>query len=155
MLPLALNLMMIGLAWISGYLLNQNQTRQAALTHRFQASARLRAIADDWQQGSLGQLVKMRPIKQARSRGDRSGIIITYFTGEKDPRQGFEHPDRFVAVTTTAAFDPFLPIPLIPGLPGFSAPFEFTYSSARLLEDPRHYEEPQRHRGPGPPPTHG
>ncbi|MGE0264400.1 MAG: hypothetical protein AB7V06_17125 [Candidatus Obscuribacterales bacterium] len=46
---------------------------------------------------------------------------------------GSDQGNSFVTVSTTATVEPFLKIPIFPGVPGLGAPVQFTVSGTRLI----------------------
>lgn len=46
---------------------------------------------------------------------------------------GSDQGNSFVTVSTTATVEPFLTIPIFPGVPGLGAPVKFTVSGTRLI----------------------
>lgn len=116
------DLMSLGVIYMSCATLNDLQLREAALLSKAEAqdpAGRVRkGIADVWQQSGLGQFVKVV---------DSPATTVSY-----SQRQD----DEVVVVTTNVTASPFLTIPLFPGVPGLGAPVSFTFANERLVENP-------------------
>lgn len=117
-----LDLLAIGVTYGLGYTLNAAQVREAALLPYQEARDNpdgpiIKTIPQKWRNSGLGAFAKVDgPI----------GTRVSY---------GTVGSDRTVTVSTRMTVRPFLTIPLIPGVPGLSAPVTFSWSSERPMED--------------------
>jgi hypothetical protein len=118
-----LDLVMFGFAYSQCLTLNSLQAQRAAELARAQArdpgGTVIQGLPNAWQRTGMGSFVGLTapPL-----------TAITYATAVGS--------DQYVIVTTTFSVRPFLTIPLIPGVPGLSAPATFTVSTQRVVEDP-------------------
>jgi hypothetical protein len=118
-----LDLVMLGFSYCQCMTLNSLQSQKAAEMSQVQASSPtgpiFQGLPSAWQQTGMGAFVKLT---------DAPTTTVIY--------QNADSQDKFVIVSTSFSVQPFLNIPLIPGVPGLSAPTAFTISSKRVVEDP-------------------
>lgn len=119
----AIDLIGIGLSYLSCISLNDLQLREACKVPRTQAIDPNGVVAltvpTNWKQslaGGIGSLVE-QPTTQ-----------VTY-----EPFKGVV----YVTVSTTFVIHPTLTIPMFPGVPGLGAPYSTTITHSRVLENAR------------------
>ena len=112
------DLMGVGVAFVSGYVMNVYQTREVALAKSSDASAVAYSSYVKWASKGMGRIARM---------GNGHGDIKYVNQGDTVN----------VTVTSKVMFKPPLMLPFIPNLPGVSAPVELVFSSARPMEDPK------------------
>ncbi len=117
-----LDLLALVVSYGAGYALNSAQIREAALLSYKEArdnpnGAVSKTIPNNWRRGGLGMFAKIQ------------GPILTRVT------YADVGTEKSVILATRMTVQPFLNIPLIPGVPGLSAPVTFTFESERPLED--------------------
>jgi hypothetical protein len=115
------------LSYGSVFVLNNLQTHEASLLNyedaEDPAGAVRTTIPNEWQNAGLGKFVNLVGPPNTE---------ISYKLGQIDQNKVQDH---MVTVTTTCSIKPFVPVPIIPNVPGLSAPVTFTISSDRLLEN--------------------
>lgn len=118
-----LDLVMLGFSYCQCLTLNSLQSQKAAELSQAQATdprgSVCQALPSAWQQTGMGSFVKLTEAPNTQ---------LSYQDADKT--------DKFVVVSTTFTVQPFLNIPIVPGVPGMSAPATFTVSSKRVVEDP-------------------
>jgi hypothetical protein len=123
-----LDLMSIGLIYGSGFILNNTQARQCAIVPKSEAedpAGIIQAgIPQTWRRGGLGLFVQME------------GGVLTSVTYTNGTLEASGVQDKNITVSTTFTAKPFLSVPLLPGIPGITAPMTFTFNSQRVLENP-------------------
>ena len=122
-----LDMVALGLTYNAGFTLTDLQAEKAAVVSSTDAKSDTGPVkgkvVNAWMQTGIGSFTKLAapPI---------TDIAYPLIDGI-----------QYVSVTTTISANPFLTIPFIPGIPGMSAPVNLTFSSRRVLEDPRHLAE--------------
>jgi hypothetical protein len=115
------------LSYGSCYVLNNLQTHEAALLNYEDAEdpggAVCSTIPTDWSNNGMGKFVQLvnPPVTQ-----------VSYKLGSINSAKVQDH---MVTVSTTCSIKPFVPVPIIAGVPGLSAPVTFTITSDRLVEN--------------------
>ncbi len=123
-----LDLISVGITYGSGDLLNSLQLREACRIPQSEAQDNSgyvkQTIPTEWQNAGVGKFVNL----------DSSiNTTIKYYGGDKDDN-GIQ--DEVVVLTTQFTTKPFLTLPLLPGIPGLTAPMTMTYTSQGMLENP-------------------
>lgn len=126
-----LDLLGLGLAFYSGFMLNTWQTREAALISNGEATAengRIRFLLPEyWRrsgQGKFANIDKGIATKVTYEKGAENAATTAIFKA-----------DQVVRVTTTIKYRPWFTIPFLP-VPGLGDPFVIEFSNTRLVEDP-------------------
>lgn len=122
------DLLSLGMSYTSALALNELQVREAA----FQPSSEAKkpggqvrkTIPDQWTKSGLGRFVNLQ---------QNPRTSVSYRLGESS---GNGLRDKYVKVVTTILVNPFLNVPLLPGIPGISQSVEFTICSERIVENP-------------------
>lgn len=118
----AIDLIGIGMSYLSCVALNDLQVREAAKVPKSQATdpkgAVLLGIPESWRPTVLGGLGRTI---------DPPLTEVTYIKGKTL---------FYVNVATTCTVHPMLTIPFFPKVPGLGAPFVTTINHSRLLENP-------------------
>lgn len=118
-----LDMIMLGFAYTQCLSLNSLQAQKAAEVGKAQAKdpagVVVAALPNAWQATGMGAFIKLAqpPVTS-----------VAYETAVGS--------DQYVIVSTTFSVNPFLNIPIIPGVPALSAPATFTISTRRVVEDP-------------------
>ena len=122
-----LDLLGLGIAFYSGYMLNTQQAREAALLNASEAQnagGMIRhKLPEYWRKSGLGSLANVEP-------GIDTEVI--YEDGIADT---VLKADKVVRVTTTIQYRPWLTVPFF-DMPGLGKPFTITYSNRGHVEDP-------------------
>ncbi|CAN5950790.1 unnamed protein product [Sphagnum jensenii] len=123
-----LDLMSLGLIYGCGFTLNNMQARQCAIVPKSEAmdpSGVIQyGIPQMWLSSGLGRFVRV------------DGAIQTKVTYQNGTLEASKVQDKVLTVTTTLTARPFLDVPLLPGVPGLTAPMTFTFATDRPLENP-------------------
>jgi hypothetical protein len=115
------------LSYGSVFVLNTLQVHEASLLSyedaEDPAGAVCTTIPTDWSNDGIGKFVQLvsPPTTQ-----------VSYKLGSLNSNNVQDH---MVTVVTTCSIKPFVPVPIIPNVPGLSAPVTFTISSDRLVEN--------------------
>lgn len=117
------NLIFMGMSYMSCVTLNDLQLREAAKTPKSQAELPTgpvqKGIFDQWRQTAIGGISGVT---------DQPQTDISYSTGAGT---------IYVTVSTTVNIKPLLTIPFFPAVPGMGAPFTCNITHSRLLENPK------------------
>jgi len=123
-----LDLITLGITYGSGDLLNSLQLREACRVPASEAQDNAgyvkSTIPNEWHTAGIGKFVNLDSAVNTN---------IRYYGGESDSN-GIQ--DQVVVLTTTFTTRPFLTLPLLPGIPGLTAPMTMTYTSQGMLENP-------------------
>jgi hypothetical protein len=126
-----LNIMGLGIKYGACAALNGMQLHEAALLPKSKATAQggtvKHGIPEQWLAGGMGAFVNPLTTPQTE---------VTYRDGEKTDNT----TDKLVSVKTTVTLPPFLTVPFLPKIPGFSTPISFNIEGERPLENPFNYE---------------
>lgn len=120
----------LGASYASCMVLNYCQLREAAFCSKQEAESAKgpvrSGIPKSWKQEGLGQFVNIaKPVE----------TLVSYVSESSTASTGIQ--DQYVQVTTTVVANPFLTVPLFPGIPGLGAPMTFRLSTERLVESSR------------------
>lgn len=111
--------------------LNFMQTKEASVVPKAEASSPngqvQKGVVDAWLHTGFGQFAKIKGNPETE---------VSYRDGAQDGNT--KVTDKIVRVVTRVSCEPFLIIPFTPGVPGLSAPMDFTISSEALMENPDH-----------------
>ncbi|MBX9569198.1 MAG: hypothetical protein K2X77_09905 [Candidatus Obscuribacterales bacterium] len=122
-----LDILGLGLASYSGYMLNTWQTREAALLNANEAQAVegqiMKSLPEYWRTNGLGALANVQPGIQTE---------VVYEDGVAD---SVLKADKVVHVTTTIQYAPWFTVPFF-DVPGLGKPFPITFSNRGHVEDP-------------------
>lgn len=119
-LPL-FDLMGLAMAYVSGYVMNNYQTREVALAKKDDALLVVRTSYYNWRSRPMGKVARID-----NARGE-----ITY------ERQAQSDDTVMVTVSTRVQCKPPLNLAFLPHVPGMSAPVDLAFSSTRPMEDPK------------------
>lgn len=118
-----LNLSVIGLTYFCCGTLTDLQAEKAAVLPKSETQDNggpvKNALPAEWEQTGIGKFAHLSEPPQTD---------VTFLV---------EGSVQKVRVSTTFSASPFMKIPFIPGVPGISAPVLFTFTSKRVVEDPR------------------
>lgn len=121
------DLLSLGASYASCMVLNYCQLREAAFCSKEDAQSAsgpvICGLPKAWQNEGLGKFVNL----------ENSPATVVSYTNAGSPINSTMQ-DQYVQVTTKVTANPFLVVPLFPGVPGLGAPFTFQISSERLLE---------------------
>jgi hypothetical protein len=127
-----IDVMTMGIDYVSTYTLNSVQLREAANLPKSQAADPAgqvkHNIPQQWKHSGMGAFVNVIGTPDT---------TVDYKTGESDST-GTQ--DRYVVVTTKLTAQPFLTLPFPIPVPGMSAPMTFTIQTRRLLENPHFFD---------------
>jgi hypothetical protein len=127
-----IDVMTMGIDYVSTYTLNNVQLREAANLPKSQAASPAgpvkHNIPDQWKHSGMGAFVNVIGAPDT---------TVDYKAGESDIT-GTQ--DRYVIVTTKLTAHPFLTLPFPVPVPGMSAPMTFTIQTRRLLENPHFFD---------------
>ena len=112
----------LGFAYISLQSLNDLQLREAVRLPKSMATAANGPVLKDVTNKFLASVM--------------GGTIGAYKRPEATIDYSLSGAGLIVSVHTTATVQPFLSIPLIPGVPGLSAPATFSVAKTRMSENP-------------------
>lgn len=122
-----LDLLGLGLAFYSGFMLNTWQTREAALLTANEAQAAdghiRKRLPEYWRKSGLGNLANV---------GEDIETEVIYEDGVAD---AVLKADKVIRVTTTLQYRPWLTVPFF-DMPGLGKPFSITFSNRGHVEDP-------------------
>lgn len=122
-----LDIMGLGLAFYSGFMLNTWQTREAALLNANEAQAadgHIRSrLPEYWHKCGLGNLANVEP---------NIDTEVIYEDGVAD---SVLKADKVIRVTTTIQYRPWFTVPFF-DIPGLGRPFPITFSNRGHVEDP-------------------
>jgi hypothetical protein len=125
--PLML-LIALGVTYGAGYTLNDLQLREAAVVTKGEATEAngnvMKNIPTAWRDMGLGQYCNLVSFPET---------TVTYKKGLKDDE---DRQDWKVIVVTKIKTKPLVTMAILPNTPGLSAPFEFTFSGERTVENP-------------------
>ena len=113
-----LNFIMISVTYCSCVLLNNLELREAARTPHSQLIPVFLSIQQNWQASALGQMAGLA--------GPPDSDTSYYVSGG----------DTYVTVSTIFTAKSLFNIPFFNGIPGLGAPWTYTISNNRVLEDP-------------------
>jgi hypothetical protein len=123
-----LDMITIGITYGSGDLLNSLQLREACRVPASEAQDNGGYVKDtiprEWQNAGVGKFVNLDSSVTTK---------ISYYGADKDSN-GIQ--DQVCVVTTQFTTKPFLTVPVLPGIPGLTAPMSMTYTSQGMLENP-------------------
>jgi hypothetical protein len=113
----------------SGYLLNNIQIREAAVSKRAEVESATgnvkKVIPEQWKTSGLGQFANLTEFPQTET---------TYIAGQTDSEG---RKDMIVRVKTTIKPRPMLAnMPFLPGIPGLTSESVFTYENEAVIENP-------------------
>lgn len=121
------DMLALGADYASCMVLNYCQLREAALCSKEDAlnpgGAVIHGLPSSWTQEGLGRFVNI---------ADHIETTVTYEQTKSATNSMFK--DEYVQVTTKVSANPFLVIPVFPGVPGLGAPVRFQIQTERLLE---------------------
>lgn len=122
-------LMAVAVNYGAGYLLNNIQIREAAVSKRDEvesASGNVKkVIPEQWKTSGLGQFANLTEFPKTE---------VSYVPGQKDSEG---RQDMIVRVKTTIKPRPMLAnMPFIPGIPGLTSESVFTYENEAVIENP-------------------
>jgi hypothetical protein len=112
------NLISLGIVFASCLALNNVELREAARTPHTQLGTALSSIQNSWASNGLGRLSGVNDPPTSEVLYSNIGS------------------DVYVAVSTTFLVKPFLTLPFFDHVPALGAPWSFTTSGKRVLENP-------------------
>lgn len=122
-----LNIIGLGLAYYSGFMLNTWQTREAALINANEAQdpsgAICHTLPEHWRTNGLGTFANIK---------EGIDTQVSYEDGTPD---AVLKADKIVRVTTTVKYNPWFTVPFFK-VPGLGEAFPITFSNTRHVEDP-------------------
>jgi|688.fasta_scaffold543253_1 hypothetical protein len=121
------DILALGADYASCMVLNYCQLREAALCSKQDAQSAsgpvINGLPVTWAKEGLGRFVNL---------ADSVDTTVNYESTNTIMNSTLK--DEYVQVTTKVTANPFLTIPLFPGVPGLGAPVTFQLSTERLLE---------------------
>lgn len=122
-------LMAVAVNYGAGYLLNNIQVREAAVSKREEVESTngnvKKVIPEQWKTSGLGQFANLVEFPKTET---------FYINGQKDSEG---RQDMIVRVRTTIKPRPMLQnMPFIPGIPGLTSESVFVYESESVIENP-------------------
>ncbi|MBX3074503.1 hypothetical protein KF707_02925 [Candidatus Obscuribacterales bacterium] len=122
-------LMAVAVNYGAGYLLNNIQIREAAVSKRDEVESATgnvkKVIPEQWKTSGLGQFANLTEFPQTE---------VSYVPGQKDSEG---RQDMIVRVKTTIKPRPMLAnMPFIPGIPGLTSESVFIYENEAVIENP-------------------
>jgi len=122
-------LMAVAVNYGAGYLLNNLQVREAAVSKRSEVESATgnvkKVIPQQWKSSGLGQFANLVEFPQTD---------VSYVTGQTD---NAGRQDMIVRVKTTIKPRPMLQnMPFVPGIPGLTAESKFTFENEAVIENP-------------------
>jgi hypothetical protein len=123
-----LDLVSLSFVYGLGFTLNYFQSCQCAAVPKSEATDPagrvMFGIPQQWKQVGLGRFVPLEGDPQT---------TITYKNGQLESN-GVQ--DINVVVSTTITANPLLCVPMLPGIPGLTAPITFNFACEQVLENP-------------------
>jgi len=114
------NLIFLGVVYASCVSLNTTELREAARTPRSQLTAVLNSLQEEWRSNILGRMVGITKVPQSSFSYSNLG------------------DDTYVSVSTTFNLKPIMSLPFFNKVPALGAPWSFSLSSKRVLENPNY-----------------